>query len=168
MTRLFRFIRNLPYGMAALFALALPLAASAAPERPSFPMDGDAFLENGQLRARQRVAAGARQPDDRVPAPGLASLDRLEQVGVGAVDQLQVDGQGGVEVSQYRAVHGNAVVAFRLQLFEYVPVHGVPFGLRGNEPRILASSCEITYSERGGESGTRHRRFRGVPGSPGR
>jgi hypothetical protein len=74
--------------------------------------------------AGQRVTLFARQPDDGKPPPGFTTLDRLEQVSVRRIGQLQVNRERGVQVGQHRPVHRYTVVAFRLEVFEYFPVHG--------------------------------------------
>ncbi len=57
MTRLFRFIRNLPYGMAALFALALPLAAQGG---------GVPMPEIPEANARFSETQGCVEPTDEM------------------------------------------------------------------------------------------------------
>ena len=57
MTRLFRFIRNLPYGMAALFALALPLAAQGG---------GVPVPEIPEANARFSETQGCVEPTDEM------------------------------------------------------------------------------------------------------
>lgn len=62
--------------LVAAATLALPLVASAAPERPAFPMEGDTFLEHveGRLaKAKERIEASSMPAEKKAKV-----LSRLE------------------------------------------------------------------------------------------
>src|SRR5690606_33950191 len=71
-------------------------------------LDRLAEILDAQAVPAQRVHAPARQADDRVAPPVLATFDRFEQVGVWSVGELQVDRQRRVQVGQHLAHERNA------------------------------------------------------------
>ena len=79
--------------LVAAATLALPMVASAAPERPSFPMDGDTFLEhveNGLAKAKERIA-NSDAPDEK-KAKALARLEDRSTKILNAAAEAAADG----------------------------------------------------------------------------
>ena len=86
------------------------------------------FLDAEGMSA-QRIHAPARQADDRMASPVLATLHRFKQIRIRPVSQFQVHRQGRIQIRQNLARHRNAVVTLGGETIELLlGDHGTAIG----------------------------------------